>query len=206
MVKILSRSGASLADIYDVRGSIAGIDQLETRELPIVHEMGATVFSERYQQTIRRLATAAIGQNTTWDLELADLPAGITRILGLGVFQNGAAGVVLHAQVSVRDDAQSREIPIWVWDDGIDAEPRVRIQDAGAAVATQFYLRAPMVEGLPSMLTSTGQTQQTPNIFFRGLTSGFGAGTIICTMVLLIGHTAQPNNVPSSIGLPVPSW
>ena len=45
MVKILSQAGISLADLYNVEGSIAGIEQLDTRELPIVHEMSGTIFS-----------------------------------------------------------------------------------------------------------------------------------------------------------------
>jgi len=204
MVKILSQSGNSLADMYDVAGSIAGIEQLESRELPIMHEMGGTLFSERFSSTIRRATTGALLQSVTWDLLITDLPPAISRILGVAVFANVAARTT-HAQVSVRDPVAGRELPIWAWNTAIDAESNIRMQDNGAAVTTFAFLRTvDQLENSPNMLTGSDQPQGVPDIAFRGITAAFGAGTVIVTAIVHVAF-AQVGGI-SSRGLPVPGW
>ena len=203
MVKILSQSGNSLADTYDVEGSIAGIDELETHELPIVHEMGATVFSERFSGAIRRVTTGAIAQSTTWDLVLDNLPSGITRILAVAVYMDAAR--VNEATVLLRDE-NGREIPIFIWDTN-ESRVTIRIDDNGTGVVTSNAL-INVARDVPSMLFGAGQVQRVADIAFRGTSTAFGAGTVTVTALIYVGHSAiggVPGNT-NSRGLPVPSW
>ena len=130
MVKILSQSGNSLADMYDVVGSIAGIEQLQTRELPIVHEMGATLFSERFNAGIRRMTTVALAQNTNFDVVIANLGRGIGRIFHVVCLANQQARA-LNVMVALRSTSDGREIPIFIWDTNDDVETAIRIDDNG---------------------------------------------------------------------------
>ena len=202
MAKILSRSGASLADIYDVAGSIAGIDCLETRELGIIHEMGATVASERFSSEIRRFDTGALNQNTTFDVVQTNLPAGIWRVLGIIVLANTNVRS-LTAQVSLRDPTAGREVPVYVWDSTNDVQSVVRIVENGAAAAN-FESLVPAHVRLPSIGVGAGQPLQVSEIAFRGLTSGFGAGTV--QHIALVHICFSQITGLSSRGLPIPSW
>ena len=204
MVKVLSQSGNSLADMYDAEGSIAGIEQLETRELPIVHEMGHTLFSERYSSFIRVAESAAIPQSVAFDVVLSDLPAGPFRIFGIAVSGTPASRVAL-ASVAVRDPGNGREIPIWMFDSSSDVEIGVRYSDDGAAVATRNFLRpVQLLEAIPHTQTGVGQPQSVRDIAFRGQSSAFGAGTVVVQALIHLGFS-QVGGL-SSRGLPVPSW
>ena len=204
MVKILSQSGNSLADLYDVEGSVAGIDSLETRELPIVHEMGSTVFSERFSGNVRRGVTAALTQNTAFDVILTDFGQSAIRIVGVLVFAN-SAGRVDNAMVAVRDPGDGREVPIWHYETSVDNDLNIRIDDNGAGAAAAILLRpVTLLENMPSMIIGNGQPAPMAEIAFRGLTSGFGAGTVITTVVLYT-QFAEIGGI-SSRGLPIPSW
>ena len=44
------------------------------------------------------------------------------------------------------------------------------------------------------------------DIAFRGVTSAFGAGTVVLTALIHIAFTHLGGNVPSNFGLPVPGW
>lgn len=202
MVKILSQAGNSLADVYDVAGSVAGIEQLRTEELPIVHEMGATVFSERFSLFIRRAGTAALNQNTAFDVVLSDLPDIPWRLLNVTVLADVAARTT-HAQVSLVATNNEREVPVFVWDTANDAESRVRIIENGGAVGNQVVLLAnPLL--VPNMGAGSDQPQGIADVAFRGLTSGFGAGTV--QYVALYAIAFAQFTAPSSRGLPLPSW
>jgi len=203
MVKILSQAGMSLADVYDVVGSVAGIDQLESREVSLVHEMGGTLVSERMSSFIRRTATNNILQSVTWDITVGDLPDGMSRILSVAVFCNVTARIS-HAQISVREPVGGREVPCWAWDSAIDDEITIRLQDNDGAVADFFLLRPDVMLNLPGMLFGGGQRQQVPDFAFRGETAAFGAGnvTTVALVQLAFTHTGEI----SSFGLPVPSW
>jgi len=207
MVKILSQAGESLADMYQAEGSIAGIEQLETRELPIVHEMGATVFSERFRLSILRIAAGATAQNTDIDVSVTTLPEAITRILGVQVFSDTVARV-LSAQVSTHSPtltpiAVQQDFPIWAWD-GTNSNS-IRLQDLNT-IAT-FDLLTPVVGGhIPSFITPGTDQGAFPvrDIELRGRTTGFGAGTVTLTALLYLASTFAGGI--SSFGARVPSW
>ena len=204
MVKILSQAGNSLADVYDVDGSIAGINQLETHELPIVHEMGNTVFSERLSGSIRRISTGAIAQNITFDIVLTDLPATPGRIFSLAVFNN-VTSRVNDVTISIRNVRDEREVPIWNWFQANGVEVTGRLQDDGAAVGNVNLMLSDLnMNGTPSLLVGTDQPQPVDQIAFRGGTQGFGAGTVTITAVIYIAFS-QVAGI-SSRGLPIPSW
>jgi len=209
MVKILSQSGDSLADIYDVEGSIAGIDTLESRELPIVHEMGATIFSERFSTLILREFVDDFGQSTGFNRTVSGIPVAagsespFMRILAVAVFIETTATMDL-ASVSI-DGGDGQEIPIWSWDNAVDAEASVRTVVSGGAAGTQIFLR-PAVGALmlPAIIALPGQPQNTPSLFFRGISAAFGAGT---TQITALVHVAFPRQTGvSARGLPIPSW
>lgn len=203
MSKVQAQAGSSLADIYDVKGSIAGIENLETRDLPIVHEMGATVFSERLSGNHRRQVTASLAQSTAFDSVLADFGQGnAQRILGVTVLADFSARVD-RVMVAIQDPIAEREVPIFVWDTANDATSVIRIVDNGAAAADMaYFIPNPLI--LPNMLLGPGQPDQMPNIVLRGQTSAFGAGAVVLT--LLIYHVFAELGGVSSHGLPVPSW
>lgn len=204
MPKVLSQSGISLADVYDVEGSIAGIEQLIAKEVNLFHEMGKTIFSERLSATIRRQTSGAINQNNAFDVFFTDLPAGIWRILGLFVFTDVSARLS-HAQVSVQNADSSREIPIFVWNNAPDTQASIRFVDDGAAAATVTALMTNTGPLTPSLGVNAPQPQEVGSgIAFRGVATGFGAGTVTATAIVHIAFSEVSR--PSSIGLPVPGW
>jgi len=205
MVKILSRSGTSLADMYDVEGSIAGIESLESREVTLIHEMGATLFAERYVQSIRRATSGDILQNASFNVVISNMPSSPFRIFNVFVFAT-VNGRVELASIAIRSEGQSREVPIWAWDSAIDTDLlRIRMEDDGGGVIQHRVLvPTASLANLPSMGTGTDQLRQVDEIAFRGSTTGFGAGTVAATMVMLIGFTDIGGI--ASRGLPVPSW
>jgi len=203
MVKVLSQAGISLADTYDVEGSIAGIEQLQSQDVQLVHEMGGTIFSERLNGAIRRSQDLEALQSTTWDNVLTDLPATISRVLGCVVFTDVEARLQ-SVMVAIRDAASGREIPIFAWDTG-EAFIGVRMSDDGSAVAPVEILQNALGIGvLPSMLIGDNQRAPVNSIAFRGQTTAFGAGDVTTTMLLYIAHTHLGGI--SSFGLPVPGW
>lgn len=203
MVKVLSQSGNSLADIYDAQGSIAGIDQLETTELPIVHEMGATIFSERVSGFILRATTGNINQDTDWDVIVTDAPTVPTRVLGVQLFANDGARV-LRSMVALRFEGAEREFPLYAWDSN-ESIIQTRMQDDGGTVAVFDLLVTNLNFGQgPSMLIGSQQPQSVGDIAFRGRTTGFGAGTVFIVALLYLSFSAVTGL--SSRGLPIPGW
>lgn len=203
MAKVLSQAGNSLADVYDVEGSIAGIDHLETHELPIVHEMGATVFSERYNTDIRRAPTGAIAQNVAFNVFVTGLPPTPTRLLGVAVFADDATRV-LQAAVFAREPDRGRDMPIWVWDGTTSIIST--FDDNGSSAAFDLLVGSVAMNMVPTMVGAVGQPQpqMVSDLVFRGLTTGFGAGTVAIT-ALYYSANAQLGGV-SSRGLPIPGW
>jgi len=202
--KILSQAGDSLADIYDVKGSIAGIENLESRDLPIVHEMGATVFSERFSTEILRISSAAQSQSDDWGTLLTGLPDTVFRVQGVRVFVDVTARVTL-ASLAMRDPVTARETPIWSWDDANDGETSVRFSDDGAATGVSIFLQpAPGNVQLPKIGAGDQQPQRVNGLIFRGTTPAFGAGTVEAVALVDIAF-AQIGGV-SSRGLPIPGW
>jgi len=189
--------------MYDVEGSVAGIDQLRTEELPIVHEMGQTLFSERLSGAFNRQTSTALAQDQTWDIEF-QVGNVIARILGLCVYTAANSGRIDHATVCVRESVANREIPIFVWDSATGGVVAARIRDNGAAAAQVIMLENMLdIATLPSMLF-TGQPVTVDQLAFRGLTTGFGAGTVTCNMTFYRAFSQREGL--SSRGLPIPSW
>ena len=210
MVKILSQAGDSLADIYDVKGSVAGIETLETRELGIIHEMGATVFAERLSGNLIRRSTGALLQNATWDLEIlpANTPAGIFRILNVFVFCDAAR--VDRAQISLMQTLPNAgEQPVFIWDTVLDEEKNIRMSNAGGAAGNSIALvQVSPQPGLPILAIGRrpGQVNTVGGtLVFRGLTTGFGAGDVTVVALIYVA-SAELSTSLSSRGLPIPSW
>lgn len=204
MVKILAQAGNSLADIYNVVGSIAGIETLVTNELPIVHEMGATVFSERYNQFIRDLSSGSILQSVNFEEIIEVGGGGPVRINAVSVFVSVTARIAF-CSLALRDSRTGREIPIWTWDETTDIETRIRFSDDGAAVGTVFFLQPN--EGnvyLPNMASGGDQRLHLDTFVFRGQSTAFGAGNITADCLVETGfaHLAGIG----SRGLPMPGW
>ena len=204
MSKILSQAGNSLADIYDVEGSIAGIDTLETTELPIVHEAGATVFSERFATSSQRIVTGDIAQNITFGVINTTLPGAVTRLLALAVISDNQARIA-QCTVSVRHVTPGvQEIPIWNF--ALGASEVARFVDDGTIGAFDLMTPQPGSFFFPNFIGGSAQTNpdMTQEIALRGLTTGFGAGTVFVNVIL---YFAFPFVVGTrSRGLPIPSW
>jgi len=208
--KILSQSGISLADTYDVEGSIAGVENLESRDVHLFDEMGARVFSERLHRFLVRMSPGAINQNTNFAAQAGGFPDSTNRILSVAVIVVLAEATRLEtAQISLRESADDfRELPIMVWDINDDPEVRIRWDDDGAGVASFVQLR-PSTQMVPNLVTRFGTAGAMPTIEFRGISGGFGAGTVtpIAIIDLLRPDTGNPApGEPSSHGLPMPSW
>ena len=203
MVKILSQSGDSLADIYDVEGSIAGIDHLETHELPIVHEMGATIFSERFSTAVRRIITPALLQTVSFSQVDSDLPVMPTRLLSLAVISDAGARIQSLALVA-NDPAVNQDVPIWVYDETNFLPIRLALE--GSAVATYDLLLGNIqATNLPNMVGGSGQhSTMVSALALRGITTTFGAGTVFVQALLHLGFAFQRGL--SSRGVPFPSW
>jgi len=202
---VQAQAGVSLSDIYDVRGGQAPIERILTTEVPAVHEMGGTIFSERISGEIRRRTTGDLAQNISIGEVINDLPAGPFMIHGVQVLTDNAARLTRVA-VTVRDPLPvggEREFPIWVWDGSNSID--VRIVDNGAATAIIPLLQPqPAFNTLPQLALGSDQPQAIPEIAMRGTTSGFGAGTV--EIILLVRISFAAIGGISSQGLPIPSW
>lgn len=206
MVKILAQAGTSLADVYNVQGSIAGIDQLESAELGIIHEMGGTVLSERLAGRLFRTDTGDILQTITWEIIFSGLAEFIGKISGASIWTDDVSRVA-NASLSLVDDtvlATPRNIPIFAWDSVGGASVRTQIADE-AAVATFDLLIPPVTGMLPNLIVSgTGQPRTVERVAFRGLSTTFGAGTVNVACAI---HILSPGfGGLNSRGLPLPSW
>jgi len=204
VAKVLGQAGTSLADVYDVEGSIAGVDQLNSEEVSLTHEMGATIFSERLQGFIFRLTSGATLQNLTFNIVLPiNLP--IYRVLGVYV-QIDTGARLTRVQVALRQTQGGREIPMFIWTTTNDIEQTILIVENGAAVGVDVALVQVSPGGtLPILGMGSDQPALVGDeIVMRGTTSGFGAGTVTCTALVYI---ANPQGViQRAVGLPIPSW
>lgn len=208
MGKILSRSGESLADLYDVEGSIAGIDQLETRELPIVHEMGNTLFSERLRTRVFRVTTGAILQDVSFRIELDTLPETPCRLLGLQVISDNKARI-LRCAVYLTDPSLPQDFPVWVLSGATPTGESLVMEDAGTSAT--FDLLEPIAPNnqFPSFTGGReqggGTDTMVSQLTLQGRSTGFGAGSVVITALALLAFPARDVNI-SSRGLPIPSW
>ncbi len=202
MPKILAKSGDSLADVYDVAGSIAGIDDLISKDVSLVHEMGGTIASERLRGNVVLLLTGDIAQNTTFNVSLSVGPR-ITRLLAMQVLVVPVARLT-NVQVSITATALlgSNEVPIWCWD-STDSVRAIKIL-IGGSIADRTLLVPAVIPTIPNLAIGTNQPLPMGTISLRGRTSGFGAGTVETSLLL---YTAFPElQGVSSRGLPIPGW
>jgi len=208
VVKILSQAGFSLADVYEVEGSILSIDQLDVTEIKAVHDLGPQIHSERLLSILIQQNTGAILQNVTWNLTTGNFPDSVARIFGVSLIADVTSRID-NVVLAIQDPDTGREMPFFVWDSNADADLTMRWSNNGAAVAGFRSLRPAVGFSLPTLLTRMGGTRGMPLVSFRGTTLGFGAGTVTC---FLVYHLARPNRIsptpgdPSSHGLPIPSW
>ena len=206
MVQIRSQTGMSLADVYDVEGSIAGVEQLESRDVNLTHDMAGTVWSERLAGRILVASTGAVVQNTDFSANMAQdvLPQATARIFSVLVSVDTTARL-LRCAVVLREMFLAQEIPIWVWDGSNESTMELSV---GGATATLISLDPnPAYTRLPSLQLG-GNVSSTHDwrIFLRGTTSGFGAGDVDTTMHVHFGFPDSRGSGLSSRGLPIPSW
>lgn len=209
MGKILSQSGISLADSYQIEGSIVGVEELQSRDVSLVHEMGATILSERLQSFFIRQTSGSLAASATWSVSTGELPDSPNRILGISVFLPLAeVNRISFCSISIQNGRTNREIPIFTWSLPDDDEIPVRWNDDGAGVAEFVELRS-KVNKLPQLITRLGIGEAMPVIRFSGQVAAFGAGTV---EAVAITHVCRANPEvpaaaqPSSHGLPLPSW
>lgn len=203
MPKVLSQSGISLADTYDVEGSIAGIDRLLSEEVLLFHEMGGTLFSERFSTTVRRRSTGAIAQNITIGQIVSDLPSPYYRIFGFTVFNanNDSAARLTQLSIYGRDALANRETVLWRWNGAVVDET---FNVEGAVSTVEILVPDVAFTVAPQLMAGITQPQSVSAIVIRGLTAGFGAGTVEIVTLMHIGFVAIGGL--SSEGLPIPSW
>lgn len=202
-VKILSQSGTSLADMYDVVGSIAGVEQLESREVQLVHEMGQVLFSERVASLIILLDSTALAQSVTWDVINNVLPDAPWRILGVAVDASAAVRVI-NCSVQVRIQGTGREFPLWAWDVTPDGSKLWRRSLDGAAAADTQILLPLEPPAAPNFASGALSPSPLDSLSFRGATAGFGAGTVTVRAWVQIGMIESRGL--SSRGISIPSW
>lgn len=201
MVKILSKSGDSLADVYDVQGSIAGIDDLLSKDVNLVHEMGATIFSERLSARVVNLTTGAIAQST--DIETSFVFAETTRLLGIQIASEDASRLaVIQASITSPENVTNNDIPIFVWD-ATDGTRTIDILIGGVTESLDLLLPANVVP-VPNLMVGAGSLLPSNIISLRGTTTAFGAGTVITRMILYVAFARSAGL--SSRGLPIPAW
>ena len=201
MAKILSKSGDSLADVYDVAGSIAGIDDLQSKDVNLVHEMGATIFSERLVTRIVVLESGAINQNTDSDISLDfDQPA---RLLAASIISDPAARVLRGLlTLSTGSSGNNTDFPIFAWGAG-DPERtlKVRVLGTSGLVGILLPVTPPMT---PNMIAGKSDVDSAFSLAMHVRSTSFGAGTI---KIFGLFHVAfAESGGLSSRGLPIPSW
>jgi len=208
MPKILSQAGTSLADVYDVEGSIAGVEQLDVESVKAVHDLGGQIHSERTLGVLERSSSGDLNQTTTFGKVIGTFPDAIARIFGVSVIVDTAARLG-HCSIAVRDRSNDREMPIFVWDSTLDREQVITWSDDGGTVA-EFIHCSVLVSQLPTMLMRMGTGRNMGEFVFRGESLTFGAGTVEAIALIHIGRpvlneVATPGE-PKSHGLPIPSW
>jgi len=206
--KILSQAGTSLADVYDVEGSIVGLENLDVTEIKGVHDLGPQIHSERLLSFNLIADSTALAQNLTWDVVLGAIPDSINRILSI-IVVSGNGARVSHCQISITDPA-GVDHPVWIWT-ASDIVSNIRWQELTGTIVTAHALRpTPGATGsTPTIISRMGNEAALPTLSFRGLTTGFGAGTVRTRALILIARPdrgAPAAGEPSSHGLPIPSW
>jgi len=204
--KVLGNAGKSLADIYDVDGSIVEIEELDSAQVKVVHELGGPIFAERIEGHILTASTAAIDQSLNFAATISGLAkVPMMRVLGVMVSVDTTARIA-NCAVSLRGQAQAgalaQEIPIWVWDGTNTDAVRHFIDDV---LADALVLRPEAVySNQPNIMIGFPQPVRVNSIACRGSTSAFGAGDVTITLMAYLAFPAAP--ALEGGGLPIPSW
>jgi len=210
--KILGQAGISLADTYDVEGSAVDVENLETKDVNLVDEMGSRTFSERLLSFVVNMPTGAIAASTAFSATLPSAALGLpdfgpNRILGVTVLNMGDAADITRVCLSLEEVSTGFEYPIWEWDDATGVEVSA-LWDIGSGEANVQIL-IPISYRLPELAIRTGNARQMPNLRMRGSTS---AGVGVTVVIRALWHLARPyTSDPSpgevqSHGLPLPGW
>jgi len=207
-VKILSRSGTSVGDIFDSVGSKVGVTELDVESLKGVVEFGGLVFAERIGGQIRRGTTGDIAASAGIVVEVG-MPVTPTRLLGLVVATDNAARVASCAVMPQGEQggtfAQTQEMPIWVWDETNSTQVRM-IDDNGAAGLLDILHPVDALLQVPSMMFGDSSPRQTTAVMaMRGAATAFGAGTVEIILLMYLAHAVAQSGL-SSYGLPIPGW
>lgn len=205
MPKIQAKAGASLADQYDVLGSIAGVDELLSKDVSLVHEMGEVLLSERMGTSILQMSTAALVADTNFEITTTTLPDTPTRIMAIECLSlAGDINEIARAAVTLQDPSSGREFVIWSFDETNDTEQSVFWSDNGAArSAVNFML--PSINFAPLLLMRMGVLDDMPTLNFTGRSAAVVGTTVVARVML---YFASPSGGPAgaTVGLPIPSW
>lgn len=200
MAKILSKSGESLADVYDIKGSIAGIDDLISEEVHLTHEMGATIFSERMAGRIVEIPTGDILKDIQFNINFSF--SQVTRILGIAVLTDDATRLV-RVQVSVTSPPalSNTDVPFFLWDSTGSSVTAEVLVSGSILVRSALTSVVPFV---PNLLMGQQSARPISTITLRGLTLNFGAGTVNISALVYVAFPELGG--VSSRGLPIPGW
>ena len=206
MPKILAQAGISLADVYNVEGSVAGTDELLSKEVSLVHEMGGQILSERLLTHTINIETAALLQNVDYRILFSNLPDCPNRIVSVIVAADVPARV-LHATVCVSPVTSGSDAVLWNHTGAVDGDYELRMEDSGVVV--NLVGLDPHFSFVPFLVTRAGDEALMPQVILSGRTTGFGAGDVSVQAFVTVIR-AQRNNPaagePTSHGLPIPSW
>jgi len=204
MPKILAQAGTSLADVYDVEGSIAGVEVLLSEDVNLVHEMGKTIFAERFTGSIVSTLSGSVAQNLTVTAQGPELPQN-SRLLGLTVFTTEI--ITRLDDCCILLASEGTELPIWVWEQA-DGEVNALFTIATTLGDNIVLLPNPAYPPmLPNLICGTDQPSGgtgPTRLLLRGNTSGFGAGTTKAGFIAYFGFARSEGL--SSRGLPLPGW
>jgi len=212
MPKVLGKVGDSLADVYDVEGSIAGVANLDSDNVGLVHEMGAAIFSERLSGRIFRMLIDDVLQSVVIGASFQDMPETAFRMTGFQVLvESGLVARITRLTASLIEldggGIATQDIPFWSWDTVLGTSETVRIRDVGVNANFELLIPAPNnPPQLPQTLTGLLQPERVNGITVKGLTAAFGAGDVD---IICLAHILVANPVASGIsskGLPIPSW
>jgi len=206
--KILSQAGVSLADVYDIEGSVVGLEELDVENIKGVHELGAQIHSERLLVFGLDANSGLVAQSTNWSISLGGFPDSINRILSICFIADTAARVDF-CNLNILDGGSLQGHPIAAWDSNVDVEQQVRWLNPTIATETLLMPTRQIAGGLPTILARTGASEVMPTLEFRGRTLGFGAGTVRTRALIQVARPDRGNPAPgepSSHGLPIPSW
>jgi len=214
LAKILAKVGDSLADSYDVVGSIAGTEELVSREVSLIHEMGSTIFSERLTSHITKISSGSLAQNASFDVVSSPFEECANRI-SMVQFIADAASKFKFCSLMLEDPNGDLEFPIDVWcsaaattSGSADSEAGIRFDPDGTGAASMSWLR-PTLAFEPTVISRMGGVTGIPTLIFRGTASAFGGGTAELFCYVHHMRPASLNPLPGaerSHGLPLPSW